>query len=172
MNYLDDLKNLKLNEKISINKIEWWLLKYDNYYKEIYNNTYSQHLTKINEIDVRLPTFQESSNEDKFLELYEALNRLSRLHKDEPYFRQEILKYNKIKNEEIEIKKWISKNEYFGSEKYVTFFLDYLDYKQNNDEIDLNIYIPSLKEFEIYVDAHYFKNTIKFLEIFNNLYWK
>jgi len=63
------------------------------------------------------------------------------------------------------------KNEDLGATKYVCFLLDYLDYDENGNDKPLKIHGYRLKESDIYVDQQYFKNTIEFLEVFNELFW-
>ena len=51
------------------------------------------------------------------------------------------------------------------------FFIDYLDYDENEQEEYLSVYVSSVKELNIFIDRQDFRNTIDFLEIFNELYW-
>lgn len=165
----------KLNQKfkpIVIDKIEWWLLKYTELFNKTYDFVYSQHLfTNDDGSVIRLPPFGKPTDKEIFLDLYKSLDTISEFHRNEKYFKQEMVAYNKIKHSHSDLKNWITKNENFGAEKYVCFLIDYLDYDENNEEEHLNVYVHSLKEFEIYVDRQNFKNTIAFLERFNELYW-
>lgn len=165
----------KLNQKfkpITIDIIEWWLFKHSALYKKTYESVYNQHLfTTDDDSVIRLPPFGKLTDQDFFLDLYEALDTISKFHRNEKYFKQEMVTYNKIKHSHSNLKNWIAKNEDFGAEKYVSFLIDYLDYDENDEEEHLSVYVHSLKELEIYVDRHNFKNTIDFLEKFNELYW-
>ncbi|MCB0511842.1 MAG: hypothetical protein KDE33_25110 [Bacteroidetes bacterium] len=160
------------NEKIiPITQVEWWLLKYSDFYKKTSDFVYSQHLFKMDDGSiVRLPPFGEPTDQDKFLDLYNALDTICEFHRNEKYFEQELTEYQKIKDSQSELKNWIAKNEDLGAEKYVCFLVDYLDYSENAEH--LNIYAHTSKELEIYIDRQDFRNTIKFLEIFNELYWE
>jgi len=160
------------NEKIiPITQVEWWLLKYSDFYKKTSDFVYSQHLFKMDDGSiVRLPPFGEPTDQDKFLDLYNALDTICEFHRNEKYFEQELTEYQKIKDSQSELKNWIAKNEDLGAEKYVCFLVDYLDYSENVEH--LNIYAHTSKELEIYIDRQDFRNTIKFLEIFNELYWE
>ena len=152
---------------LKMSKIEWWLLKHSDLYKK----NYSQHLFKIDDgSTIQLPSFGKPISKEKFLDLYKELNIIYDLHRNEKYFEQELTEYHKIKSSQSDLKKWIAKNECLGAEKYGCFLVDYLDYKENDDE-HLKIYVHSSKEIEIYIDRQDFKNTIDFLEIFNELYW-
>ena len=160
-----------LNQKVNpISKVEWWLLKYTDLYKKTSEFVYSQHLFKMDDGSiVRLPPFGKPSDKDKFLDLYKALDTICEFHRNEKYFEQELKEYQKIKDSQSDLKKWVVKNEDLGAEKYVCFLVDYLDYSENAEH--LNIYVHSSKELEIYIDRQDFRNTIEFLEIFNELYW-
>jgi hypothetical protein len=154
----------------SINKIEWWLLKYSDFYKKTYEFVYSQHLFTTDDGSViRLPPIEKPTYQEKFLDLYKALDTVSKFHRNEKYFEQELIEYQKIKASHSDLKNWIVKNENLGADKYVCFLVDYLDYSENAEH--LNIYIHNSKELEIYIDRQDFRNTIEFLEIFNELYW-
>ncbi len=159
------------NSKVfSINEIEWWLLKYSDFYKSTYDFVQRQHIFKTdNGSIVRLPPLGKLTDKEKFLELYKALDTISEFHRNEKYFEQELTEYQKIKNSQSDLKKWVVKNQDLGADKYVCFLVDYLDYSENAEH--LNIYIRSSKEIEIYVDRQDFRNTIEFLEKFNELYW-
>lgn len=172
MNYLLEFKDLMSNNKISISKIEWWLLKYSAIYKETHDLFYSKYWFELDdETFIRVPPCGKPTLKEKFLELYSALDTISDFHRNENYFKQEMNEYNKIKHSHQDLKIWITKNENLGVEKYSCFLLDYLDYVENNDDGDLQVFIYSLKEIEIYIDRKYFKNTIDFLETFNELFW-
>ena len=119
---------------------------------------------------VRLPPFGEPTDQDKFLDLYKALDIICEFHRNEKYFEKELTEYQKIKDSQSDIKNWIAKNEDLGAEKYVCFLVDYLDYSENAEH--LSVYVHSSKDLEIYIDRQDFKNTIEFLEIFNELYWE
>lgn len=156
----------------SINKIEWWLLKYSEFYKKTYDFVYSQHLFTTDDGSViRLPSFGKPTDQEKFLDLYKALDTISEFHRNEKYFEQELIEYQKIKSSQTDLKKWVTKNENLGADKYVCFLIDYLDYDKNDEEVHLKIFLLESKELEIYIDRQDFKNTIEFLEIFNELYW-
>jgi len=160
------------NEKIiPITQVEWWLLKYSDFYKKTSDFVYSQHLFKMDDGSiVRLPPFGEPTDQDKFLDLYKALDTICEFHRNEKYFEQELTEYQKIKDSQSDLKSWIAKSEDLGAEKYVCFLVDYLDYSENAEH--LSVYVHSSKDLEIYIDRQDFRNTIEFLEIFNELYWE
>ena len=172
MDFLKDIIQLNRDKVYSINQLEWWLLKYSEEYKNTKEHLQFQHLTdQIEESPIRLPSLGESNADNTFLDLYLALDEIFKFHRKEKYFEQEVLDYYKIRNSDSNVKTWISKNESFGADIYVCFLIDYLDYDENDNEVHLSVNVPSLKELEIYINRVDFKNTIEFLEIFNEHYW-
>ncbi|MCB0476312.1 MAG: hypothetical protein KDC69_11595, partial [Flavobacteriaceae bacterium] len=88
---------------------------------------------------------------EKFLEIYDSLNKITDFHKQENYFKQEKAIYKSLKNDPEKVKGWLAKNEHFGANEYLMFSLE-------NDG-------------GISVDRNDFRYTIEFINIFNNLYW-
>lgn len=172
VNYIEEFLNLSTNNVIDISKVEWWLLKFSEEYNRVDRLESSKHLHyEQNGTIVRLPPTLEPNQNDKFLCLFRALDELSDFHKFEDYFKTQLTKYNKAKSSEFELEKWLIKNKTFGADKFACFLIDYLDYDENNKEEHLNIFVHSAPEMDIFVDRVDFKNTIEFLEIFNEIYW-
>ena len=157
------------NQPNSMNKIEWWLLKYSDFYKKNTDSETNQHLTKLkNGSTLGLPMIKEPTELEKFLDLYKALNTISDFHRNEKYFANELTDYHKINGSQSDLEKWVAKN--LVTKKYTCFLIDYLDYAKNAEH--LNIFVHSSKELNIYINCQDFKNTIEFLEIFNKLYYQ
>ena len=155
-----------------LHKIQSWLFKYSDLYKQTYDFVHSQHLyTDYDGSTIRLPPCGLPTDEEIFINLYTSLNEVLELHANETYFEKEMVEYYKIKNSPSDIKTWIVKNEDLGADQYVCFLIDHLDYDENGHEEHLIVYIHHLKEPKIFIDRQDFKNTIAFLEVFNELYW-
>lgn len=171
MKYLDDF--IITNSKIySVEYINAWLNNYSEKYKKEHDFFYKQYLYKLKDGSVvRLPPSDKITEQEKFFDLYEALDTVSKFHRDEEYFKKQIVLYNSIRESPSLLKGWITKNQEFGTNKYITFLIDYLDYDEHEKIKDLNIYVPSLKNVDIYVARQEFKYTIEFIETFNELYW-
>lgn len=171
-NAVIEFKNLLNNHLTTISKIEWWLLKYSDEYNRVDRLESSKHLN-IGEdgTTVRLPPTLVPNQNDKFLCLFRALNELTVFHKYEDYFGTQMTEYNKIKSSKSELVEWLTKNKIFGADKFVCFLIDYLDYDENDEEEHLSVFVHSATELDIFVDREDFKNTIEFLETFNELYW-
>lgn len=172
MDWLIEFQVIHQDNIYSIEKIEWWLLKNSAVQKDIHHFINNQHLFDLEDgTTVRLPPFGKNTKQEKFLDLYEALDTISQFHRYEKYFEQELTAYHQIKKSKADLKIWVAKNEYFGADKYVCFLLDYLDYDEDDKVEHLNVFVPSIKEIDIYVNRKDFKYIIEFLEIFNHLYW-
>ena len=169
---IEELKSLSNDSIFSIDKIEWWLLKHETFYKQTKRINDSKHLYEIDDRIVRLPdNIGNPSDEEKFIDVYESLNNLSQLHRNESYFKQEMAIYDRIKNKPQKVKQWLKKNEKLGTEDYVTFLIDYLDYLGGDNEYHLNVFFLKNDNLDFYVDREDFKYTIRFLETFTELYW-
>ncbi|MCP9199026.1 hypothetical protein MKO06_03840 [Gramella sp. GC03-9] len=164
---IDLLNNwIKKDKVLLIAKIEFWLLKYYHPYREIIMLKSIEN----GEECFKLPDEIKPKPEERFLDLYLEFEKLCSLHRFENYFEQELSHYREIVQSREELKKWLLKNEKYGEDILGSFNLDYLDYdKQVNH---LNIFVPSSKKLEIFVKRSEFANTVKFLEIFEYLYWE
>ncbi|MEH6745802.1 MAG: hypothetical protein V7670_03100 [Maribacter arcticus] len=168
-----DIEKLKEYLLISMPKVEWWLLKYYNSYKRIRTAKAEELRFSKNPLN-SLPLLSGvQNNNGKFISLYQALDALTELYKYETYFKEEINVFNKLKKDKLTIDSWIKRNEKLGSDTFVCFLVDYLDYDEDEKVKHLNIFIPHSngKEINISIDRAYFQNTITFLETFNSYYW-
>ena len=153
-------------------KIEWWLLKHESNYSYVKAIENIKNTFEVDGKDVILPSLQNPpSEEERFICLFEALEKLSQLHKNENYFKQEMAIYISIKENTEKLKLWLVKNEVFGADKYVCFLVDYLDYLGNGEEYHLNVFLEKDRNFNLFVDREDFKHTVDFLETFNEHYW-
>ncbi len=169
---INELNSLSADSVFRIARIEWWLLKYQDNYKKAKQIQYSKHLYEIEGETVRLPdNFDNPSPEEKFINVYDSLYKLTKLHRKEDYFKQEMAIYKDIVNEPLKVKRWIKKNEKLGAEDYVCFLIDYLDYDINDNKYHLSVFFLENEELNVFVDREDFKHTIGFLEVFNDLYW-
>ena len=154
-------------------RIEWWLLKYSSIYKDIKKSESEKYLFEMEDGSiVRLPPLCEPPTEnERFICLYQALEEIAEFHKYESYFKTQMTELKIIKKSKDELKKWLKQNEKLGSEKFVCFLIDYLDYDEEDKIEHLKVYVYQAKEMEVLIDKADFKNTVAFLESFNKLYW-
>lgn len=155
-----------------MDKIHWWLLKHHEIYTVLNEEEQGKDVTELkNGIRVRLPSFQTPNENQVFLCIYEALDTLSGFHRNEEYFRRELVRYKSIsESQSLFIKKWVADNEKIGADDYACFLLDYLDYSDTPEH--LNVFFLYAKDLDFYVNKRDFRYTLQFLEIFNKHYWE
>lgn len=159
-NYLQELKSLSADSIISIDKVEFWLLKYQDEYN---------HLKYLREGELP-PLPNDATAEDKFVDLYEKLDEASRYHKYEPYCKEQLVIYDLIKNDTEKLKKWLSTNEEFYYKELIHFSVNYLDYQ--GEIIHLKISSLFNKGLELFINKEDFKNTIQLLNLYESLQFK
>lgn len=165
-----DFKDLSQNASYTMDRINWWLLKYKSTYEEL------RELIPDPDCPICQPRIYKincqchwGSLEESFLNLYETLDMLTVLHAKESYFKKELDDYEKIKNDPSKVLLWINKSECLVEEQFILFFIDYLGEDENC--ADLCVSFLTRNNPDIHVQRSNFYNTIKFLDIFNELYW-
>lgn len=165
------LKDFYKTETLPISKVRLWLKEYERTYH------YSKLIERIentffsNGEAIYLPSLSEPTEEEQIIEIYEAFKKLSNFHKNEAYYKKELLKYETIKNKDAEVEEWLDSNEEkYETEEYLFFLIDYLDYDKNNEEYHLLIPLLKSTNLNLFVNRKDFINTIDFLKIFNTLY--
>lgn len=164
------LKEYSIEHIYSIDQIKYWLEQHDDLYE------YAKLNWNKGSCFGELPCSHTLNNElSKFIDFYNALQRIVVFHEYESYFWLELEEYQLIKDNPLKLKDWVKRNERLGSEEFVCFFssyLDYLDYSEPETPYHLKVFISNFNEFDVYVDRKCFVNTIAFLEIFNKLFWE
>ena len=112
---LNEFKSLQENNLHSIAKIEWWLLKYDEYYKDLKSYWVCPNEGCLMKIDFYC-LCENKHDEYIFLELFKELDEFSQFHRNEPYFKQELETYNKVKDNQVKLKNLIIRNEQIGAD--------------------------------------------------------
>jgi len=160
-NPIEELILFSKNGAISMVKIEWWLLKYQAFY--------DSHRGKRNEIE--LPALSAyASQEDHFVDIFEKLEKLSRLSKNEEYFKEQISQYESGLNRNNQMKSWVLENIEIYENHYISFLLDYLDYYEFQEESHLLINSIYDVNHNVFIDRADFRYTLKFLEIFEMIH--
>ena len=99
---IDEFTSLSTNDIYCISKIEWWLLKYE-----------PEYLTAKSLIDALQfdSIFYQSSGghqeEFQIIDLFEKLLEMSDCHKNEIYFKEQLVTYNELKNDVGELNNWL-----------------------------------------------------------------
>lgn len=174
LRYQIEFEELVEGNLYTISIINEWLLKYYKCYKRINKINNAMYLHRMDDKLIRLPPICSCSTADeKFLSLYNELDKISKFNLWEAYLKQELYIYRGIKNQPEKVKNWLTKNEYLGAEKYFMFSLDYFgDKDEMENENHLHILFLEDIKYEVFVDRSDFKHTIEFANTFNNIYWE
>jgi hypothetical protein len=157
---LKELRDFHNYDNISIIKVEFWLLKHTDLFKQVQSD-HSCFLKKV------LPCYCPTRNLDcLFVEVYNELDKISKLYRDNLDLKIELLEYQIIRNDKIKLKKWMLKNEEFGLQDFVFFdtfpILKDVKLKLRNGKIG-----NEFNHLNINISGHYFENTYLFINIFN-----
>ncbi|GGZ92187.1 hypothetical protein [Algibacter mikhailovii] len=160
--------NFLINQStVSVAEVEWWLLKYSDYVKEINNNC--NCCSKTDELPC---VCKRTENEKTTLEVFYNLDELTQYHRIEKYANEQIIEFKQLNKNPKEVKKWLIKNEKIASQDLACFLIDYLDYSENEkDNINLLAYRNENYKIEVFVDRKDFENLIEFKELFDELYY-
>ena len=127
------------------------------------------YLIEIDKSLIRLPPLHlKPSKETQFLDLYTELNTINNLYQKEKYFQLQVEIFSALKSSSG-IKKWLKRNEKLGTEEFVCFEIDYLDYAE--ECYHLQIINPTKRIESISIERDDFKYTLEFLKTFNNNYY-
>ncbi|WP_179009622.1 hypothetical protein [Winogradskyella forsetii] len=174
MNPILKFESLALDGIYRMSKIKWWLLEYDNEYKQVKVEESKRFMYFIDGNWVRLPDYFDSRTpEDKFLKLYEVLSEISNHHRNEDYFKNELAIYKKIHFNPKKVIEWFTKNEDLWLNQY--FMLSIYWFGDEKDEmhceINLHLNIKLANGKSVFVDRNDFINTIMFTHLCNTQYW-
>ncbi|MFV9552472.1 hypothetical protein [Algibacter sp. PT7-4] len=114
-----------------------------------------------------LPLSNYARAEDKFVDLFEQLEEVSRYHKFESYCKEQLEIYTSINSDTVKVGKWLRTNENFYYEEFIHFSVNYLDYLGDNKEYHLKIFSYLNKDIELFIDGKDFESTIELIEKFN-----
>jgi len=169
-NAIQEFKVFSTGNIYTIDQIKYWLEQHDDLYE------YAKLNWNRGSCFGDLPCSHTLNNDlSKFNDFYNALQRIVDFHEYESYFYLELEEYQLIKDNSLQLKDWVKRNERLGSEEFVCFFssyLDYIDHSETETPYHLKVFILDFNEFDVYVDRKCFENTIAFLEIFHKLYWE
>jgi hypothetical protein len=150
----------------SIDKLEWWLLKYSELYNEL---APEHHFLKDEGYTLYTNEFEKYPFQVCFLENYFIIDQVSILQTRESYFKNEMNLYETIKHEKAAIKSWIIKNYSLWDQEYSLFIFDNLDENFKNSDYIFRLYNQNLKLVEYRVERKAFENTIEFITFYDHL---
>lgn len=158
---LEELEYLQKDSFYNVPKITWWILKYEELYEYCYENRHTGSC-----FEGMGCSCAWKSPESKFSNLYSGLDEVVDLYKHEKYFEQEVEVLEMVRKDYPALMQWLRKNEKLGSEDFLLFWIEWLE-----EENTVKPFILGWKDLDIKFRSEEWKNTIKFLEEFNDLYW-
>ena len=171
-NSLKFLKSLQENGVYSINSIIEWLKKYTNQFNELKSKQKCEGFRVCEFNADNFCSCGHSFNDLRFLEIYEKTSKLAKFGCREEYCFQELETYSKIKDNEIELKKWVVKNELIGADDFFEWSYEYSESIADGIKpTDMRVNLNFSPDYKIYVDINGFKNAIKFSVLFYDLFW-
>ncbi len=157
---IEVLDGLNKDGFYNVPKITWWILKYENLYDYSYNH---RHVNSC--FDGMSCCCTDKNPESKFSSLYSSLEEVVDLYKHEKYFWEELGVLENVRDDPPALMQWLKKNEKLGTEDYLLFWIDWLE-----EEDIVNPLIPHWQD-EFKFKTEEWKNTIRFCEVFNEIYW-
>lgn len=150
-----ELKRLELNYIISMDKISWWLLKYDDEFK------------LQSGVNFTSPVLDKTENEKLFVKLYELLDELAMVYNKIERYEVAIKEYHEIKNIKGGLLAWVKKYEYLGDHNYYYIPIEYVSDTQ--DCLKVKTYYNESPT--VFIEKQAFNYLLEFIEIFDELYW-
>lgn len=169
--YLEDFEELNDSPLMSMDKIEWWLLKYSDIHAEIVS-----YLKEHNVIYTPPPpsyNYESRTEGDVirpfmlFLDFFHFVNEISESARKEAYFKQEMKEYHRIKHAMPVLKDWLRKNERVFNEGVPEFIVDEYNFQERTGKIWVR---EEIHDVEFSVDWNLFCFTLYFIKIFNELF--
>ncbi len=155
------LEDLKKEGFYNVPKITWWILKYEDLYDYSYNH---RHVNSC--FDGMSCCCTDKNPEMRFSSLYSSLEEVTDLHRHEKYFKEELSIFENLKDDYPALQQWLKKNETLGSRDFLLFWLEWLEEEKGI----VNPFIMHWQD-EFIFKAEEWKNTIRFCEVFNEIYW-
>lgn len=160
--YLNDFESLIDTPFMSLDKIEWWLLKYADFHSDITTYYRDNNISYSPNSDIEAhPLYPIIINFHLFLDFYHFLDEISEYARKEAYFKEEIKEYHRIKASKVKSKEWLIKNLKFGLGPHPQFIADANAF--GNDEM---IVINEQHDVIFYLNRKDFSAVLEFIEIF------
>ncbi len=158
---LEELQHLQKDGFYNVPKITWWILKFDELYEYSYIH---RHVGSC--IDGMGCNCCWDAPESRFSDLYTVLQEVVQLYSYNNYYRNELDVLEQVRDDHPALMQWLRKNEKLGSEDFLLFWIEWLE-----EENTVKPFVLGWKDLDIKFRSEEWKNTIKFLEEFNDLYW-
>ncbi len=158
--YIEELIGLaKGNLKIC--RMNWWLLKYENEFKEAINQTACSKWSAWFYQGKKLYPCVCSKREDLcvFIDLYRELDRLTQIQRYEKKFQDYFNRFQIIKNSFDDLDQWMSDIRPIISSIYLMI--------DRNDDLKIKFHNTE-PAFEVNINKHDYKYTLLCMNIFNH----
>lgn len=155
------LQSLEKDGFYNVPKIIWWLLRYE----ELYNYAFL-HRHDGSCIEGMGCGCVWDQPESRFSALYPALQEVVDLHQYEDYFKKEMEVFEQVRDDHPALMQWLKRNEQLGTEEFILFWIEWLE-----EEGVVDPYITQWKGLGFKFKAEEWQHTIKFLKVFNEIYW-
>ena len=159
---VEALLKLPKNGFYNIPKITWWLL----YYEELFTFAYD-HRHDGSGIENIGCGCSWNNPESRLSDLYSGLQDVVDLHQYEIYFKKEIETYDQVGDDNPALMQWLKKNEKLGTEEFILFWIEW--YEEDGEIV--KPFILNWQDLDINFTAQEWQHTIRFLRIFNEIYW-
>ena len=165
---IEELKSLSDNGIYKRGKLEWWLLKYEEEYKYYYNDKETRSTMRItyraDASSQRKESIDLLNKINVFLYTYEVLGKVTKFYRNELHFKDEIKRYNSIKNNVKELDSWLKTHELDKNKKYAAF-VNLFENTRTVSGYRFDILYPFSLPLKIRLDELEFKYTLQFLKI-------
>lgn len=156
------LRSFQKDGFYTVPKVTWWLLNYEEIYKYSYENRHTGSC-----IEGMGCGCSWDAPESRFNDLHSALKEIVVLHEYEDYFRKELEILENVREDHPALMQWLKKNEKLGTEDFFLFWTEWLEEEDNI----VKPWIHKEQNLGIKFRAEEWKNIIKFLQEFNEIYW-
>jgi hypothetical protein len=123
--FFKELENLSENGFYTKDRIEWWLLKYNEDYKHYYNDKETRPGMKItyraDASSHRKESIDLLNKINVFLDTYEVLLEVLECYKNEIFYKGQIEYYNKVKEDDLELSSWLQTHLFDEGEMQTNF---------------------------------------------------
>lgn len=168
--YIYDFELLNNTPYMSLDKIEWWLLKYSDFHSDITAYYKENNIIYIADSVVEpQPHLAVINVLNPFLDFHHIINEVSEYARREAYFEEEIKEYHRIKASKDKSKKWLIKNLKFGLGPYPQFIADANAFGDEKEEL---LVIDVEHDVVFNLDRDDFRLTLEFLKIFEELFFE
>lgn len=167
--YVEDFQALNTEPIMSLDRIEWWLLKYSDIHADIldyfeqWGFSYDPNIVVYTEFQDKI-----MSPYIEFLEFYNFLNEITICSKKEAFFKKELMEYRQVLHSREKTTEWLAKNEEVGFGFFPEFIWEYFEYGEVGGELWIG---DQWNDVGFLVDWNQFCFTLYFYRLFKVLFW-